>query len=56
MSQLQQHYLINDPALVLNKQKIKEKEQQIDQEVVRREIVEARGETIEQMRKQQLKS
>ena len=56
MSQLQQHYLINDPALVLNKNKIKEKEQQIDQEVVRQGIVEARGETIEQMRLRQLKA
>ena len=50
VSPLQQHYLSNDPVLVLNGQKTKEKEQQIDLEMVRREIVEVGEETIEQMR------
>ena len=50
VSPIQQHYLKNDQALVLNKHKAKEKELQIDQEMVRREIVEAGEETLEQMR------
>ena len=50
VSPLQQHYLNNDPALVLNKHKTKEKELQIDQEMVRREIAEAGEETIDKMR------
>ena len=50
VSPLQQHYLFNDPALVLNRQQAKEKEQKINHEMVRREIAEAEEETIEQMR------
>ena len=56
VSPLQQHYLFNDPALVLNRQKSKAKEQQIDHEMVRQEIVEAEEETIEQMRLRKLKA
>ena len=56
VSPLQQHYLINEPALVLNKHKTKEKEQQIDHETVRQEIMKAREETIEQMRLRKLKA
>ena len=50
VSTLQQHYLTNDPALVLATCETKEKEMQIDYEMVRLEVAEAREETIEQRR------
>ena len=56
VSPLQRHYLISDPALVLTRQKPDQKEQQIDDEMVRQEIAEAGEETIEQMRLRQLKA
>ena len=56
VSPLQQHYLINDPALVLARQKPNQKEKQIDNEMVRQEIAEAGEETIEQMRLRRLKA
>ena len=56
VSPIQQHYLNNDPALVLNKHKSKEKELLIDQEMVRREITEAGEETIDKMRQRKLKA
>ena len=56
VSPLQQHYLINDPALVLARKKPNEKEQQIDDEMVRQGIAEAGEETTEQMRLRRLKA